>query len=69
MNYICKGQIANKLTLEQFHQEYIYIEKDKCNFYNNILFDTSQFDGIYDGEDCSTYQKVRTEPISYLAEN
>ena len=40
--------------------------KNKCNFYNNLLFDMSQFNGFYSGHDCTTYSKVSTESITYL---
>ena len=39
--------------------------QNKCNFYNNILFDMSQFNGFYSGHDCTTYSKVSTDTINY----
>ena len=41
------------------------MQQDQCRFYNYLLFDMSQFSGLYDGDDCTTYSIVRTERVTY----
>ena len=42
--------------------------KNKCSFYNFLLFDMSQFSGFLSGHDCTTYSKVNTVTVTYQSE-
>ena len=55
-DYVVTQWFQNNIELTKHTtNQFIGLTKDDCSFFNTKVFDLSQFEAFYNGEDCSTY--------------